>query len=74
MPTRFTLVVRPDGLAVLAVRGSLTAEQAFNLRGAVEGWKDGRWPVLVISDCDVVQVQDFEVDLDAIAPVPAEAR
>lgn len=75
--TRFTLAVMPDGRAILTTREGLTSQQAEYLRDAVKGWENGRWPVLVIQDCETVQVTSFDLLLELgepPPPPPTEAR
>lgn len=62
--TRFTLSVLPDGRAILTTEVPLDVAQAQHLQEAVRGWRDGRWPVLVIADCRTVQVAELELDLE----------
>jgi hypothetical protein len=64
--TRFTLAILPDGRAILTTTQQLTAQQAEYLRDAVKGWEERRWPVLVIQDCETVQVASFELDLERV--------
>jgi hypothetical protein len=67
---RFTLLVRPDGKAVLTTPERLSDAAKLELRDAVRGWSEGRWPVLIVQDCAVVQVAEFDLDLER-AEVPA---
>jgi hypothetical protein len=61
---RFILSVLPDGRAVLTTVERLSEKQAFDLRGAIDGWRDGRWPFLVIPECETVQVAEIEIEVD----------
>jgi len=62
--TRFTLAVLPDGRAILTTNNELTVAQRQDLTDAVRGWREGRWPVLVIESCETVQVAEVDFDLD----------
>lgn len=66
---RFTLVVRRDGKALLTCQDRLTDSMAAELRAAVDEWDDGDTPLLVIPECDVVQVVDIEIPLGEPAGV-----
>jgi FixJ family two-component response regulator len=74
--SRFTLSILPDGRAVLTTERRLDLEQAQQLQEAVKGWREGRWPVLVIPECATVQVADLALELGAVdlTPSPAEIR
>ncbi len=61
---RFTLSILPDGRAILTTTAQLDMDQVQNLQEAVKGWREGRWPVLVIAECETVQVAELEVDVD----------
>lgn len=64
--TRFTLVVRPDGRAVLATRERLSVQEAAELGRQLRGWEDGdRLTIAVIAECDVVQVSELDLELEA---------
>lgn len=68
--TAFTLVVRPDGKAVLTTTEKLTDRARGNLLETIGRWEAGQYPIVVIPECDVVQVAEVELDLEA-AEVPA---
>lgn len=61
--TRFKLVIRPDGRAFLTTAEQLSQVRHQELIGVVRDWEDGKYPVLIIPDCEVVQVADLEVQL-----------
>lgn len=65
--TRFTLLVVPDGRAVLTTTEDLSDADVAEVRRQVKGWKDGEWPVLVIPDAEVVQVAAIDLDLTPAA-------
>ena len=69
--TRFQLVVRPDGRAILTTTEALSSSAIAELQHAVRGWSEGRWPVLVLPETEVITVGSVELDLD---PSPAEVR
>lgn len=67
---RFTLVVRPDGKAVLTCSERLTDGQAQAIQAAVGEWTHRDGPdVLVVPECEVIRVVDLEL---AIGPEPVE--
>ncbi len=67
----FTLVVRPDGRAILAAARRLTDSEKREVAAEVRRWEgDDRPSVLVVDGCDVVQVATIEIDLERTA-VPA---
>jgi hypothetical protein len=65
---RFTLVVRPDGQAILATTEDLPKPAREHLLEMIGRWAHGQFPVAVLLDCEVVQVASLELDLE-----PAEA-
>lgn len=66
---RFTLVVRPDGKAVLVCNEPLNDRQASEIHAAVGEWTHVGGPdVLVLPECDVVQVVDLEIGFGPGAP------
>lgn len=68
--TRFQLIVRPDGRAVLATPQRLTEAEQLVLREAVKGWESGH--LLVLTETDVVRVVDVDIELHApVAASPA---
>ena len=63
---RFTLVIRPDGKAILTCQDRLPDSVLPGLRAAIGEWKAADdAPVLVVTECDVVQVVDIEIDLES---------
>lgn len=62
---RFTLVIRPDGQAILTCQERLPDSVVNELQVALGEWKAAEAPVLVIGECDVVQVVDLELELGA---------
>jgi hypothetical protein len=66
---RFTLVVRPDGRALLTTAEPLSEQQSALLLAQLREWEAGTWPITVVTGCDVVQIGTLELDLD---PKPAE--
>lgn len=59
----FTLVVRPDGQALLTTPQELTPHQVDAIRDAISAWDDHQYPVGILADCDVVQVASVEIDI-----------
>lgn len=70
MPS-LTLVVRPDGRAILTSPEPLDADKRAELREAIAGWEAGRWPVLVLERCQVVEIDSLELAIDEPVLVPA---
>lgn len=72
---RFTLVIRPDGRALLTTAESFRTEQLEPVRAVLDEWLQGRQQVLLVTECELVQVTELEVDLEArrIHRAPAEA-
>lgn len=62
---RFTLLVRPDGHAMLTTSEKLDEAIAKALFAAIESWKSGE--VLILEECDVVQIRELELRLDISA-------
>jgi len=61
---RWTLVIRPDGKALLTCQDRIPDSHLAQITAAVGEWKAAiDAPVLVIAECDVVQVVDMEFDL-----------
>lgn len=65
----FTLLVVPDGKALLTTPERLSDQESAAIRETVRGWRDGEWPVLIVPDCDVVQVAQIDFDLGVEAAV-----
>jgi len=70
---KFTLVVRPDGRAILAAPEPLTSDEVEQLHDAFAGWDAGKFHTLVLADCEVVQVTTLELDLESKAETVANA-
>lgn len=66
---RFTLVVTPEGHAVLACRDELNDLERIALAALLEELDAKR--LVVIGECDVVQVRSIDINL---GPSPAEVR
>lgn len=67
--SRFTLVVRPDGKALLTTTNEITDRLAAEVKAAVAEWSHVDGPdVLVIGQVDVVQVTEIEINLETGAP------
>lgn len=60
---RFTLLVVPDGRAILTTPDRLSDAAVDAALAAFVEWRDGRAPALLIHECDVVQVTDLQLDL-----------
>lgn len=71
---RFTLAILPDGRAVLTTEERLAHYQSAALADAVKGWREGRWPVVIIPECRTVQVAELDLQLGADGSSPAEVR
>lgn len=68
---RFTLLVVPDGRAVLTTTERLTDRERHELGEVLTGWENGQWPIVVLSDCETVQVAAIDIDLEAPAAAVA---
>jgi hypothetical protein len=60
---RFTLVVQPDGHAILATSEALDDDQTERLRASIADWRTRVASTLIVPECEVVQVVDVELDL-----------
>jgi hypothetical protein len=58
----FTLVVRPDGSALLTTAEPLTSRERAHLLEELRGWASGGG-VALIPDCEIVLVRNIEIDL-----------
>ncbi|MES2210939.1 MAG: hypothetical protein V4515_12275 [Chloroflexota bacterium] len=67
--TRFQLVVRPDGRALLTTTEKLSEQMVAHLREHLRGWEAGEYPIVVIPECSVVQVAEIEIDLESAETV-----
>jgi len=65
----FTLVVRPDGRAILTTPDGIPPQAALDVQQAIADWKAGLVDPLIIADCDVVQVVDVDL-AEVLRPVP----
>lgn len=63
----FTLLVTPDGHALLTTTDDLSEREVERLRDHVHDWQAGTPPILVIPSCEVVQVSTIDIDLDGRA-------
>lgn len=72
--TRFQLLVRPDGRALLTTTEAFAAETLEPIRAVLDDWLHGQTGVLVLTETDVIRITELEVDLEArrIHRVPAE--
>ncbi len=59
----FTLVVRPDGQALLTTPQELSLHQLDAIRDAISAWDDHQYPVAILPDCEVVQIATIELDI-----------
>lgn len=63
--TAFRLVVRPDGQAILTTTEPLSRPMVELLARQLADWADRTFPgVVVIPDCDVVQIRELELALE----------
>ena len=60
---KYTLVVRPDGKAILAGEHTLTAEEMQQMGKAFRHWRDTVNDVLVIGDTTVITVLGVNLEL-----------
>lgn len=69
---RFTLVIRPDGRAILTCQDRLPESVLPGLSAAIGEWKAADdAPVLVVTECDVVQIVDLDLELAEPQVVPS---
>lgn len=67
---RFTLLILPDGRAVLTTPDKLTDEQVKTLQGVFKDWSTAQpSEALIVGECEVVHVTDV-----ALEPEPAGSR
>lgn len=66
-----TLIVRPDGRAILTCPQKLDERARHELIGQLHSWEEGIWPIAVVDDCEVVQIGSFELALGEPAAVSA---
>ena len=64
----FTLVVRPDGQAILTTPRPLPDDAAVVVREAFEEWGAGVYRVLVLPECEVVRIETLEIRLPGEVP------
>lgn len=70
---RFTLVIRPDGRALLTTTEQFSAEALEPIRQALDDWIAGKYQVAVAAETEVVRVEELEIDLEARRIHRAEA-
>lgn len=61
---RFTLVVRPDGRALLTTEQQLSRHEADQLVEQIREWDAGHWPVAILPETTVVQVSELDLALE----------
>lgn len=66
MATRFVLVVRPDGQALLTTKERLSAELLATVGGVMDDWSEGKTPIVLLAECDVVQVRELSIELKPV--------
>lgn len=74
--TMFTLVVRPDGKALLCARQPLGENYLRELNAMLTDWLQGPHALAVLAETEVVQVSEIDIDLEARTvriPVPVTA-
>ncbi len=64
--TAFTVLVVPDGRTLLTTTERLTDQMMTVLREAIALWDAEH--LLVLGDCEVVQVAAIDIDLDVAVP------
>lgn len=68
--TAFTLVIQPNGAALLTTPEPLSRDMVAAVREAFDAWQQKHGDVLVVGDCDVVQVRSIELDIAVAEPQP----
>jgi len=73
--SRFALLVRPNGSALLVTEEPFRAETMEPIRQALDDWIKGEYQVLVATDTELIRIHELEVDLEArlIRRVPVDA-
>jgi len=72
---RFTLLVRPNGSALLVTAEPFRAETLETIRAALDDWITGQHAALLLTDTEVLRITELDVDLEArlIRRVPVDA-
>ena len=63
MKQKFTLVVRPDGKAILSTEGDLDQEMYDQLATAFKSWREKTNDILVLGNTTVITVLDIGLEL-----------
>ena len=63
MKTKFTLVVRPDGHAILATEGDIDQEMYDRLAAAFKAWREKTNDILVLGNTTIITVLDIGLEL-----------
>lgn len=74
--TLFTLVVRPDGKALLCARQPLGETYLRELNEMLRGWLAGPHALAILAETEVVQVSEIDIDLETHTvriPIPTPA-
>lgn len=61
---RFTLILKPNGKALLVTPDAIRGEQVEQLGRLWREWRDGHQDVLFLAGTDVKVVEDIEWDLE----------
>lgn len=65
--TRFTLVIEPDGRALLVTPDDLTEDMLHQIEEAWERWRDSDKAVAILANTDIKQVRRVELDLHLVS-------
>jgi hypothetical protein len=60
---KFTLVIRPDGRAILACEEGLSDEDSYNLGNAFRAWREKTNDILVLGNTTIITVIDIGLEL-----------
>jgi len=63
MKKKFTLVIRPDGHAILATEDDLDREDYDNLAIAFRSWREKTNDILVLGNTTIITVIDIGLEL-----------
>lgn len=63
MKQKFTLVIRPDGRAILACEDDLTDETKQDLAAAFRSWREKTNDILVIGNTTIITVLEIGLEL-----------
>lgn len=60
---KFTLIVRPDGRALLTTTERIPIATMESIRKRFADWEAGKTGVALVPECDVIQVSELTIDV-----------